>query len=202
MMQRAYMGWVLTAGLMMGCSNGPADDEPSAKTVTLTSVTAGGLSTVTLTADQAATYRERLAQAKADAQVGNPPAAGTSLVMPDFVVDSHCQDTSLYLYDSPNQSGNMICFTDVPGVTATADLLKYAYPGGGSWAGNQRALGLYSRVKSFWGGRQAAVGGCQNGAGQNPISCYASQPFEMMAAWGQGNINSNLRTIVEYHPVE
>lgn len=204
-MKRSYLGFVVAAALVAGCANAPAEDDVARGTVTLTSITPDGASsTVTLTAAQATQLHDELARAKANPQLEAVGQIGHGAdATPEFVLDTRCVASSLYLYDLPYQSGNMICFTDVPGVTATADLLKYAYPGGGSWAGNERSgFGLFSHVKSYWGGRQAAIGGCQDSVGHNPVSCSASSSFEMMPAYAQGNINGNLRTIVEYHPVE
>jgi hypothetical protein len=199
-MRRATLAALLLTSIMIGCSNAP--NEAPADGVTLTVVGADGATTLTLTGDQAAAQTAELERLKAAAAVG-AEAGRNRDALPEFVRDAGCGGTSLWLYDQPNQMGNRICFVDIPNVTATADLLQYAYPGGGTWAGNERsASGMVSRVKSYWGGRQAALGACQDSVGHTPVACYASPVFEIMPAFARGNIGSNLRSVTEYHPIE
>lgn len=201
-MKRASLAGFILTGLMIGCSNAPADDSTAADGVAFTVVGANGPTTVTLTAQQAAEQTIELERLKSAAAAGVEPPRSDG-AQPEFVRDTGCGGASLWLYDQPNQAGNRICFIDIPGVTAAVDLLQYAYPGGGTWAGNERsANGMVSRVKSYWGGRQAAIGECQDSVGHTPVACYVNPVFEIMPVYARGNIGSNLRTVVEYHPIE
>ena len=199
-MRKSGIAGVLLAALTVGCANAPVEEQVDpAAAVTFTTVTAQGVETVTLTAQEAAQQTEQLAMLKADAQAGitRSDKAG---IQPLFVLDAGCNGSSLWLYDQPNQTGNRICFTDV-GSNAVTDLIKFPYPLGGTWAGNERTLTLHSRVKSYWGGRQTAIGQCQDDVGQTPINCYSNGPFTFMGVFERGNTTVNLRAIAEYHPI-
>jgi len=156
----AVMAMVSLAACDGSQGDGSSQDHPGLFSETVVNQNADGTISTTvswLTADEIAALAASRSQGAQAAAAGSPTIGGEYV----FIQDTSCRTKSIWVYDQPNATGNIICFDNV---------------GAAPQAGYAVALSNYGwskRVKSYWPGDLP-------GSFYNPTTFH----FTSWTAWG------------------
>jgi hypothetical protein len=156
----AVMAMVGLAACDGSQDDGSNQDHPGLFSETVVNQNADGTTSTTVnwvTADQIAALAASRSQGPQTAPAGTPTIGGEYV----FLHDTSCLAKSIWVYDQPNATGNIICFDNVG-----------AAPQSGYSSGLAN-YGWSKRVKSYWPGDLG-------GSFYNPTTFH----FTSWAAWG------------------